>query len=61
MPKKEMKKILAEIQKGKFAREWMKENKTGRVNFLKTRAAQDDHKIEEVGKRLRGMMSWIKK
>ncbi len=59
--RKEMKKILAEIQKGKFAREWMKENKTGRVNFVKMRQDQDKHPIEEVGKRLRGMMSWIKK
>lgn len=59
--RKEMKKILGEIQKGKFAREWMKENKTGRVNFTKMRADQDKHPIEEVGKRLRGMMSWIKK
>ena len=59
--RKEMKKILAEIQKGKFAREWMKENKTGRVNFLKMRQDQDTHKIEEVGRNLRSMMSWIKK
>ncbi len=59
--KKEMQKILKEIQSGKFAREWMKENKTGRVNFLKMREDQDKHQVEEVGKRLRSMMSWIKK
>ena len=59
--KKEMAKILKEIQSGKFAREWMKENKSGREGFLKMRADQDKHQIEEVGKRLRGMMSWIKK
>lgn len=59
--RKEMKKCLAEIQKGKFAREWMKENKTGRVNFTKMREDQDKHPVEETGKRLRGMMSWIKK
>ncbi len=59
--RKEMKKILSEIQKGKFSRDWMKENKQGRAAFLKMRADQDNHKIEEVGKRLRGMMSWIKK
>lgn len=59
--RKEMKKCLTEIQKGKFAREWMKENKTGRGNFLKMRADQDKHPIEETGKRLRSMMSWIKK
>lgn len=59
--RKEMKKCLTEIQKGKFAREWMKENKTGRVNFTKMRQDQEKHQIEEVGKRLRSMMSWIKK
>ena len=58
--KKEMQKILKEIQSGKFAREWMKENKKGREGFLKMRADQDKHPIEDVGKRLRGMMSWIK-
>ena len=59
--KKVMQKVLKEIQSGKFAREWMKENKKGRADFLKMRADQDKHQIEEVGKRLRGMMSWIKK
>lgn len=59
--RKEMKKCLIEIQKGKFAKEWMKENKTGRINFEKTRQQQEKHPIEEVGKRLRSMMSWIKK
>ena len=59
--RKEMQKILKEIQSGKFAREWMRENKKGRPNFSKMREDQDKHQIEEVGKRLRGMMSWIKK
>ncbi|MBF0593964.1 MAG: ketol-acid reductoisomerase [Candidatus Omnitrophica bacterium] len=59
--KQVMQKALKEIQSGKFAREWMKENKTGRHGFLKMRADQDKHQIEEVGNRLRGMMSWIKK
>lgn len=59
--RKEMKKCLTEIQKGKFAKAWLKENKTGRVNFLKKRQEQESHPIEEVGKRLRGLMSWIKK
>lgn len=59
--KKEMQKILKEIQSGKFAREWMKENKIGREAFLKTREEQGKHQIEEVGQRLRGMMSWTKK
>ncbi len=59
--RKEMIKILAEIQKGKFAREWMAENKAGRKNFLKMRKAGENHPIEKVGARLRGMMSWMKK
>jgi ketol-acid reductoisomerase len=59
--RKEMQKILKEIQSGKFAREWMRENKQGRPNFSKMREEQEKHQIEEVGKRLRGMMSWIKK
>ena len=59
--RKEMQKILKEIQTGKFAREWMKENKKGRVNFTQMRIDAEKHPIEETGKRLRGMMSWIKK
>jgi ketol-acid reductoisomerase len=59
--RKEMQKILKEIQSGKFAREWMRENKKGRPNFNQYRVDSDKHQIEEVGKRLRGMMSWIKK
>ncbi len=59
--RKEMKKILKEIQKGKFAREWIKENEMGRPNFNKLLEAQDTHKIEEVGKQLREMMPWMKK
>ncbi len=59
--KKEMQKILKEIQTGKFAREWMKENKKGRQGFVKMREEQDKHPIEAVGSRLREMMSWIKK
>lgn len=59
--RKEMQKILAEIQKGKFAREWIKENKLGRPNFNKYRKESQNHQIEEVGTRLRQMMSWMKK
>ena len=59
--RKEMKKILKEVQTGKFAREWMKENKLGRPNFNKMRADSEKHPIEKVGKDLRGMMSWMKK
>lgn len=59
--RKEMKKILKEVQTGKFAREWMKENKTGRVKFNKYREDAKKHKIEAVGSQLRQMMSWMKK
>jgi len=57
--KKEMQKILKEVQSGKFAREWIKENEAGRPNFNKSREDQAKHKIEEVGKELRGMMPWM--
>jgi ketol-acid reductoisomerase len=56
----EMKKILAEIQSGQFAREWVLENQANRAQFLAIRKRDAEHPIEEVGKRLRGMMSWIK-
>jgi ketol-acid reductoisomerase len=58
--KREMKKILAEIQSGQFAREWVLENQANRAGFLAMRRRDADHQIEEVGKRLRAMMSWIK-
>jgi ketol-acid reductoisomerase len=56
----EMKKILHEIQTGQFAREWVLENQANRASFLAIRRMEADHQIEEVGKRLRSMMSWIK-
>jgi ketol-acid reductoisomerase len=59
--RKIMQKILKDIQKGKFAREWIKENETGRANFNKLLKDGDEHKIEEVGKQLREMMPWMKK
>ncbi|HXG15093.1 MAG TPA: ketol-acid reductoisomerase [Calidithermus sp.] len=58
--KAEMKRILAEIQSGQFAREWVLENQANRTQFLAMRKRDADHPIEEVGRRLRGMMSWIK-
>jgi ketol-acid reductoisomerase len=58
--KKEMKKILGEIQSGQFAREWVLENQANRAGFLAMRKRDADHPIEEVGARLRKMMSWIK-
>ena len=59
--RKEMNKILKEIQSGKFAREWMRENKKGRPNFDQMRKDSDSHPIEKVGSELRGMMSWLRK
>ncbi|MEY2412450.1 MAG: ketol-acid reductoisomerase, partial [Acidobacteriaceae bacterium] len=54
-----MKKILADIQDGTFAREWIEENKKGGKNFAALRESERRHSIEEVGSRLRGMMSWL--
>ncbi len=59
--RKEMKKILKEIQKGKFAREWIRENEAGRQNFDRLIKEGDEHQIEAVGKKLREMMPWMKK
>ena len=55
----EMKKILAEIQSGQFAREWILENKANRPTFNALRRLERSHPVEEVGKRLRGLMTWI--
>jgi ketol-acid reductoisomerase len=57
--KKEMKKILKEIQSGQFAREWILENKAGAPAFKAVRRRERMHPIEEVGKRLRKLMTWI--
>ena len=57
--KKQMQKILKEIQSGRFAKEWIAESEGGRVKFNELRKAGADHQIEEVGKRLRSMMPWI--
>ena len=59
--RKEMQKILKEVQSGKFAREWIRENKKGRPNFNKYRQDSENHPVEKVGEELRGMMSWMKK
>jgi ketol-acid reductoisomerase len=58
--KAEMKRVLADIQSGKFTRDWMLENKVNQTSFKATRARNAAHPIEEVGERLRGMMPWIK-
>ena len=58
--RKEMKKVLAEIQEGTFARNWILENQANRPGFLARRRQEAQHPIEEVGKVLRGQMSWLK-
>ena len=59
--KVEMKKVLTEIQTGVFARNWILENQANRPEFLAIRRRESEHQIETVGKKLRGMMSWLKK
>jgi ketol-acid reductoisomerase len=59
--REEMKKILAEIQSGEFARQWINENKTGRKNFLAMREAAKNQPIETVGRELREMMTFLRK
>ena len=56
-----MKKTLADIQSGEFAREWIAENKSGCPNFNALREKEKQHPIEIVGAQLRGMMSWLPK
>ena len=57
--KAEMKRVLNDIQSGKFTRDWMLENKVNQTSFKATRAKAAAHQIEEVGAKLRGMMPWI--
>jgi ketol-acid reductoisomerase len=57
--KAEMKKILGEIQDGTFAREWVAEDDNGRPNFTKLQREGQEHPIEVVGEKLRGLMSWV--
>ena len=57
--REEMKKILGEIQDGTFANEWVAEDEAGRNNYKKLQAEGEQHPIEEVGKKLRGLMSWV--
>jgi len=59
--RKEMKKVLAEIQSGQFAREWLLENQVNRPVFNAKARMDEDHPIEKVGKELRAMMPWLKK
>lgn len=59
--RKEMKKILSEIQSGEFAKKWLEENRTGRKNFLAMREKAKDQPVEKVGAELRAMMTFLKK
>ena len=57
--KKEMKKILSEIQSGEFAKEWMEEHRAGQTRFKSMRKRHAEHSIEQVGEKLRTLMPWI--
>lgn len=58
--KEEMKRILEEIQQGTFAKEWIMENQAGRPSFNLMRKRESEQQIEEVGRKLRAMMPWLK-
>jgi ketol-acid reductoisomerase len=57
--KAEMRKLLDEIQDGRFAKEWVAEDEAGRPNFTRLQKQGEEHPIEEVGRKLRGLMSWV--
>ena len=59
--RKEMKRMLAEIQSGQFAKEWILENRANRPVFNALTKRDEEHPIEKIGKELRSMMSWIKR
>src|ERR687887_35211 len=59
--RKAMKQILADIQSGEFAKEWIAENRAGQEDFQRKRTEQQGHEIEKVGAELRAMMPWIGK
>jgi ketol-acid reductoisomerase len=54
-----MKRVLSDIQSGKFTRDWMLENKVNQTSFKATRAKNNAHQIEQIGEKLRAMMPWI--
>jgi ketol-acid reductoisomerase len=58
--RQEMKRILEEVQTGSFAKEWILENQVGRPVFNALRKKETEHPIEEIGKKLRSMMGWLK-
>ena len=57
--RKEMKKVLSEIQTGRFASNWISENQAGKPMYHAMKNIELQHPIIETGKKLRGMMSWI--
>ncbi len=57
--RRNMRKILQDIQDGTYAQAWIEENKAGRPNFNKWRKQDMHHPVEEVGRRLRSMMTWL--
>ncbi len=59
--KAEMKRVLADIQSGRFARDWMLENRVNQAGFKAMRRRSAEHPIEQVGEKLRAMMPWIAK
>jgi ketol-acid reductoisomerase len=59
--KAEMKRVLEDIQSGRFTRDWILENRVNQASFRATRRRNAEHPIERVGERLRGMMPWIGK
>ncbi len=59
--RKEMKKVLEEIQNGAFASRWILENKANRASFLAMRRMESEHQVEKVGAEIRKMMSWLRK
>ncbi|MCD6358609.1 MAG: ketol-acid reductoisomerase [Dehalococcoidia bacterium] len=61
LAREEMQDILAEIQDGSFAREWILENQAGTPSFNALKRMEKEHPIEEVGRKLRSMMSWVEK
>jgi ketol-acid reductoisomerase len=56
-----MKRVLEDIQSGRFARDWMLENKVNQANFRAMRRRMGEHPIEQIGEKLRAMMPWIGK
>jgi len=59
--KKAMQSVLQEIRNGKFAREWVKESRTGMKRYHKLLKQGEKHPIEKTGARLRGLMPWIRR